>query len=86
VRDEMIKILAQKDIGVNVHFIPLPMLTLFKNAGFDISAYPNAYYHYSREISLPIYPQLTDDQINYIIQNVVCAYKETISEYSYPVS
>ena len=74
-RDNIIKLISEKNVSVNVHFIPLPMLSLFRNAGFDMAHFPNAYHQYSREISLPIYPQLTEDQIDYIIQTVVEAYQ-----------
>lgn len=74
-RDEMIRLISANDIAVNVHFIPLPMLTLFKNAGFDVADFPNAYDLYSREISLPTYPQLTNKQIDFIAEVVTAAYQ-----------
>ena len=77
-RDLMIKEITKAGIAVNVHFIPLPMLTLFKGLGFRIEEYPSSYYNYSREISLPIYPQLTTDQVDYIVQQTVIAYKKII--------
>jgi len=77
-RDLMIKEITKAGIAVNVHFIPLPMLTLFKGLGFRIEDYPSSYYNYSREISLPIYPQLTTDQVDYIVQQTVIAYKKII--------
>lgn len=73
-RDEMIDRIAQKGVAVNVHFIPLPMLTYFKELGFKIDNFPQAYRNYACEISLPIYPQLTTEQVNYIISTVVGAY------------
>jgi dTDP-4-amino-4,6-dideoxygalactose transaminase len=60
-----------KGVNVNVHFTPIPMLTYFKSIGYKISDYPNSYQQYACEISLPIYPQLTDEAINYIVSNVV---------------
>ena len=56
-RDLIIEEITQKGVAVNVHFIPMPMLTVFKNLGYKIEDYPVAYDNYSREISLPIYPQ-----------------------------
>ncbi|WP_256010056.1 DegT/DnrJ/EryC1/StrS family aminotransferase [Desertivirga xinjiangensis] len=70
-RDRIIERLMAKGIVVNVHFIPLPMLTLFNDLGYNIKDYPNAYKQYSSEISLPIYPQLTNEQSDFIIQSVI---------------
>jgi dTDP-4-amino-4,6-dideoxygalactose transaminase len=77
-RDAMIELISKSKVAVNVHFIPLPMLSLFKELGYDISNYPIAYRNYSCEISLPIYPQLTNEQIDIVINSVVDAYN-TIS-------
>lgn len=73
-RDRMIERIAAKRVGVNVHFLPLPMLTTFINKGFDITDFPVSYDNYAREISLPIYPQLTKEQINFICTTVEDAY------------
>ncbi|HEY5124985.1 MAG TPA: DegT/DnrJ/EryC1/StrS family aminotransferase, partial [Ignavibacteria bacterium] len=73
-RDLMIKKISTEGIGVNVHFIPMPMLTLFKENGYKIEDYPVAYDNYSREISLPIYPQLSNPQVDYIIDKIVESY------------
>lgn len=75
-RDAMIEEIAKKEVAVNVHFIPMPMLTFFKEMGYDINNYPQAYENYKSEISLPIYPQLTDDQVNYVIDVVIEAYEK----------
>ena len=75
-RDEMINYIAAKGVAVNVHFIPMPMLTLFKGLGYNIEDYPNAYKQYSCEISLPIYPQLSELQVEYIIDTVVDSYNQ----------
>lgn len=77
-RDGIIDVIAENNISVNVHFIPLPMLSLFKNMGFNIADYPNAFNQYCREISLPIYPQLTHQQIQLIVENVVDAYQHIV--------
>ena len=74
-RDKMIEIVTAKGVSVNVHFQPLPLLTVFKNMGYSIHDYPQAYDNYSREISLPIYPGL-DSKTDYIIDSVVKAYNE----------
>lgn len=78
-RDAMIEEITKAEIAVNVHFIPMPMLSLFKGLGYKIEDYPVAYDNYSREISLPIYPQLTNEQVDYIVENIVKAYKVVIS-------
>ena len=74
-RDAIIDEISKTGVAVNVHFIPMPMLTLFKNLGYDIKDFPCAFDNYSREISLPIYPQLTTEQVEYIINAVVNVYK-----------
>ncbi len=65
-RDEIINLISKEEVAVNVHFQPLPLLTVFKNLGYDIKDYPNSYNQYKSEISLPIYPQLGDNEINFI--------------------
>jgi dTDP-4-amino-4,6-dideoxygalactose transaminase len=75
-RDAMIEEIAKKEVAVNVHFIPMPMLTFFKEMGYDINNYPQAYENYKSEISLPIYPQLTNEQVNYVIDTVIEAYEK----------
>ena len=70
-RDAIINAIAEKEVAVNVHFIPMPMLTLFKEIGYKIEDYPQAYANFKGEISLPIYPQLTNDQVQFVIDCVV---------------
>lgn len=77
-RDQMITYITESGVSVNVHFIPMPMLTLFKNLGYNIDYYPVAYDNYSREISLPIYPQLTDEQVDFICQTIEDSYLKII--------
>jgi dTDP-4-amino-4,6-dideoxygalactose transaminase len=74
-RDLIIDEISKTGVAVNVHFIPMPMLTLFKNLGYKIEDYPNTYKNYSCEISLPIYPQLTEEQVDFIITTVVNSYQ-----------
>jgi dTDP-4-amino-4,6-dideoxygalactose transaminase len=73
-RDLMIDKITEAGVSVNVHFVPMPMLTAFKNLGYKIDDFPVAYDNYSREISLPIYPQLTDSQIDFICESVENAF------------
>lgn len=75
-RDAMMELIAADEVSVNVHFIPMPMLTLFKNLGYNIEDYPVAYDNFSREISLPIYPQLTDEQVDFICNSIEKAYEK----------
>lgn len=77
-RDGIIQKLADDNIATNVHFMPLPMLTLFKGMGYKIEDYPVAYAQYANEISLPIYPQLTQDECAYIVEKLEKAYYEVI--------
>lgn len=79
-RDLIIEEITEKGVAVNVHFIPMPMLTVFKNLGYKIEDYPVAYDNYSREISLPIYPQLTNEQVDYICESVLISYKEVVGK------
>ena len=72
-RDAIIKLINKKGVSVNVHFIPMPMLTIFKQDGFNIADYPMSYALYTNEISLPIYPQLKEESCNYVIEAVVSA-------------
>lgn len=74
-RDQMIDEISKAGVSVNVHFIPMPMLTFFKQKGFNIKDYPQAYNNFKCEISLPIYPQLTEEQLAYVIKAVKNAYK-----------
>lgn len=70
-RDSIIDKLTSLGIAVNVHFIPLPMLTYFKSLGYKIEDFPVAYKNYAHEISLPIYPQLTLPQIKFITSSLI---------------
>ena len=77
-RDQIIEVISNTGVAVNVHFIPMPMLTFFKENGFNIKDYPQAYNNFKCEISLPIYPQLTEKELHYIINAVKNAYKTVI--------
>jgi dTDP-4-amino-4,6-dideoxygalactose transaminase len=78
-RDLMIDHIAKEGVAVNVHFIPMPMLTLFKNLGYKMEDYPTTYANFACEISLPIYPQLTTEQVNYIVDSIHNAYQQVIA-------
>ncbi|MBQ1251354.1 MAG: DegT/DnrJ/EryC1/StrS family aminotransferase, partial [Firmicutes bacterium] len=66
-RNEIIGKMAEAGIACNVHYKPLPLLTAYKNLGFEIEDYPNAYAQYVNEISLPLFSKITDEQAEYVI-------------------
>ncbi len=76
-RNEIIIKLAEVGIFANVHYKPLPMMTAYKNLGFDIKDYPNAHKQYQNEITLPLHTLLTDEEVCYIIEN----YTKILREY-----
>lgn len=78
-RDKMIDSITANGVSVNVHFQPLPLLTVFRERGYDIVDFPSAYDSYSREISLPIYPELDIEKISYIVTSVANAYQEVVN-------
>ena len=77
-RDQIIASITQNEVAVNVHFIPLPMLTLFRDLGYRIDDYPQAFDNYSHEISLPCYPQLTSEQVQFVAKTVIEAYHSVV--------
>ncbi len=70
-RNEVINRMAERGIACNVHYKPLPMMTAYKNLGFDIADYPNAYNQYCNEVSLPLHTRLSDEDVEYVIRNFV---------------
>lgn len=68
-RNEIIIKMAERGIACNVHYKPLPLHTAYRNLGFDIKDYPNAYAHFANEITLPLHTCLTDEQVEYVIDN-----------------
>ena len=69
-RDTIIQEIFEQDVSVNVHFQPLPILTAYKNRGYKMSDYPEAYSKFANEISLPVYYDLSDDSVNIVIAAV----------------
>lgn len=69
-RNKCIEKMAELGVATNVHYKPLPLLTAYKNLGFDISNYPQAYNMYKNEITLPLHTLLTDEEVNYIIDSM----------------
>ncbi len=74
-RNDMITRLAEEGVTSNVHYKPLPMHTAYKNLGFDIKDYPNAYAHYAKEITLPLHTCLTNEEVAYIVDRFVKVYQ-----------
>ena len=70
-RDAIIKRIAGHGVGVNVHYIPMAMLTLFRNRGYEMVDYPKTFELYSNEITLPLYNGLTDEQVAEVIRAVI---------------
>jgi dTDP-4-amino-4,6-dideoxygalactose transaminase len=68
-RNEIIEKMAERGIACNVHYKPLPMMTAYKNLGFDIENYPNAYAYFENEITLPLHTCLSDEDVEYVCQN-----------------
>lgn len=76
-RNEIITKMAEREIACNVHYKPLPMLTAYKNMGFDINNYPNAFARFSKSITLPLNTALSDEQVQFVIDNFI----EIVGEY-----
>ena len=75
-RHEIIVKMAEQGIATNVHYKPLPMMTAYKNLGFDNKDYPNAYSQFANEITLPLHTLLTDEQVEFIVETFVNTIKE----------
>lgn len=69
-RNEVVKKMAELGVATNVHYKPLPMLTAYKNLGFEIKDYPNAFDMYKNEITLPLNTVMTEEQVNYVIEKL----------------
>ena len=70
-RNALIMQMAERGIATNVHYKPLPMMTAYKNMGFDIADFPNAYHQYENEITLPLNTKLSDEDVEYTINNLL---------------
>lgn len=76
-RNDIIVKMAERGISCNVHYKPLPMMTAYRELGWDIKDFPNAYTYYSNEITLPLHTKLTEEDIAYVISN----FTEIVKEY-----
>lgn len=79
-RQEIIVKMAEKGIACNVHYKPLPMMTAYRNLGFDIKDYPIAYDKFESEITLPLHTGLTDEDVEYVIEQYCLIIKRYIKE------
>jgi dTDP-4-amino-4,6-dideoxygalactose transaminase len=77
-RNSIISRIFDRQVSVNVHFIPLPMLSYYKNAGYNIDDYPVSYNNFSRVISLPVYYDLNDEQVQTVIHAVIESVEEVL--------
>lgn len=75
-RNAVIQDMAEKDIALNVHYKPLPMLSAYKDLGFDIKDYPNAFKQYENLVSLPVFSTMSDEQIDFVIENFIYVLKK----------
>lgn len=75
-RNQLIVRMAEAGITCNVHYKPLPMFTAYKNLHFDIMDYPNAYELYQNEITIPLHTQLSDEDVAYIIEQLIMQTKK----------
>jgi len=77
-RDAIMQKIFDRDVSVNVHFLPLPTLTAYKKRGYNIADYPETWNKYQNEISLPVYFNLTDEQVQIVVNAVVEAVEEVL--------
>lgn len=77
-RQEIIVKMAEAGIACNVHYKPLPMMTAYKEMGFDIKDYPNAYRMFENEVTLPLHTKLTDEEAEYVVEK----FREIVKEYT----
>ncbi|MFN2426230.1 MAG: DegT/DnrJ/EryC1/StrS family aminotransferase [Candidatus Binatia bacterium] len=77
-RDRIIQAIFDRDVSVNVHFVPLPRMSFYRSLGYDMADYPVAYDNFAREISLPVYYDLGDESVSRVIDAVVAAVKEVL--------
>ena len=77
-RDAIMQLIFAAGVSVNVHFQPLPLLSAYKNIGYQMADFPVAWSKYENEITLPVYFDLTDEQVNTIIEAVTVAVEKTI--------
>lgn len=77
IRREIIIKLAERGVSTNVHYKPLPMMTAYKAMGWDIKDFPNAYHYYENLITLPLHTKLTNEDVEYVVEN----FRDVVKEY-----
>lgn len=77
-RDAIMQGIFDQDVSVNVHFLPVPTLTAYKKRGYDIADYPETWNKYQNEITLPVYFNLTDEEVQTVIQAVITSVERVI--------
>jgi dTDP-4-amino-4,6-dideoxygalactose transaminase len=82
-RDLIIQKITEKGVSVNVHFIPLPLLTAYRNRGFKMENYPEAYAKFKNEVSLPVYYNLTNEEVQIVCQAVKEAAEHVLGRQNY---
>lgn len=85
-RNKIIIKMAEDGIATNVHYKPLPMFTAYKNLGFDIKDYPNAYRQYMNEITLPLHTLLSDEDVEYICESLKRAMDEVLQKSEFAIA
>ena len=70
--------MAERGVACNVHYKPFSLHTAYKNMGFEIVDYPNAYAHFANEITLPLHTCLTDEDVDYVISQYAAVVKEYV--------
>ena len=78
-RDDIIQEISNKNVSVNVHFQPLPLLTAYKNLGYNIEEFPIAHHKYQTEISLPVYYNLDNSQVRQVMDAVISSVEKIIN-------
>lgn len=79
-RNEIIQKISEQEVAVNVHYLPLPMLSFYKNLGYKIENYPTTFNNYKCEISLPVWYNLTHEQMETVVSTVINAVEEVLSK------
>ena len=70
--------MGENGVSANVHYKPLPLLSAYKKLGFDISDYPNAFCHFCKQITLPLFSRMTEEQVRYVVDQLNKAYMEVL--------
>ncbi len=79
-RNRVIELMAQAGVATNVHYKPLPLLTAYRNLGFDIADFPNAFAQFENEITLPLHTKLSDEDIDLVCREFAAAYTQADAE------